>query len=74
MLTPPQHKETSHLSQAFTEEQVANRWSLSRKTLQAWRLNGGGPKFIKMGKSVRYLSTDLTEFEEVNKKTSTSSD
>lgn len=69
---PTQHKEVNHLSQAFTEEQVAKRWSLSRKTLQAWRLNGGGPKFVKMGKSVRYFSADLAMFEEANKKASTS--
>jgi len=72
MSNTSQHKEVNHLSQAFTEEQVAQRWSLSRKTLQAWRLNGGGPKFIKMGKSVRYLGADLNTFEEANKKTSTS--
>jgi len=67
-----QQKEVNHTSQAFTEEQVANRWSISRKTLQAWRLNGGGPIFIKMGKSVRYLGADLTAYEEANKKASTS--
>lgn len=69
---PTQHKEVNHSSQAFTEEQVAKRWSVSRKTLQAWRLNGGGPSFVKMGKSVRYLSADLAAFEEANKKSSTS--
>lgn len=63
------NKEVSNLSQAYTEEQVAQRWSLSRKTLQAWRLNGGGPKFVKMGKSVRYFSADLALFEDANKKT-----
>lgn len=72
MSNTSQYKEANHLSQAFTEEQVAQRWSLSRKTLQAWRLNGGGPKFVKMGKSVRYLGSDLTTFEEANKKASTS--
>jgi hypothetical protein len=72
MSNPSHQKEVNHLSQAFTEEQVAKRWSLSRKTLQAWRLNGGGPIFIKMGKSVRYLGADLTAFEEANKKASTS--
>jgi len=72
MSNTPQRNEVNHLCQAFTEEQVAKRWSLSRKTLQAWRLNGGGPKFVKMGKSVRYLGADLTAFEEANKKASTS--
>lgn len=73
MSNPTQHKEVNHSSQrAFTEEQVAKRWSVSRKTLQAWRFNGGGPAFIKMGKSVRYLDADLTAYEQANKKASTS--
>jgi predicted site-specific integrase-resolvase len=69
---PEEDKEVNHSSQAFTEEQVSKRWNVSRKTLQAWRLNGGGPVFVKMGKSVRYLDADLTAFEEANKKASTS--
>ena len=56
--------------QAFTEAQVAERYELSQKTLQAWRIKGGGPAFIKMGKAVRYLVTD---FETENKCASTSS-
>jgi|GEM_PF-935766 len=58
--------------QAFTEAQVAERYELSQKTLQAWRMKGGGPAFIKMGKAIRYLAADLEAFEIANKCASTS--
>lgn len=34
--------------------ELANRWGLSAKTLQRWRLEGRGPVFAKMGKRVSY--------------------
>jgi excisionase family DNA binding protein len=41
--------------QAFlTEKEAARLLSLSHRTLQAWRRQGVGPKFIKFGRSVRY--------------------
>lgn len=37
------------------ERQAAGLLGLSHRTLQAWRLTGGGPPYIKMGmRSVRY--------------------
>jgi Helix-turn-helix domain len=32
------------------------------KTLQAWRVRGGGPKFLKLGRSIRYRQSDLEAF------------
>jgi Helix-turn-helix domain len=46
----------------LSEEQVAERWMVSVKTLQGWRVRGGGPKFIKLGRVVRYSELDLEEF------------
>jgi hypothetical protein len=36
------------------EVQEAERLNISRRTLQTWRLRGGGPPFIKVGSAVRY--------------------
>ncbi|MBJ6725408.1 helix-turn-helix transcriptional regulator [Geomesophilobacter sediminis] len=35
---------------------------LSASTLEQWRLQGKGPKFVKLGRSVRYPAADLNEF------------
>lgn len=31
-------------------------------TLRHWRLKGGGPRYLKAGKRVEYLRTDLDAF------------
>ena len=46
----------------LTESQVAERLGLSVATLRAWRHRGTGPRFLRFGRAVRYLSADLDEF------------
>jgi predicted DNA-binding transcriptional regulator AlpA len=46
----------------WTEIQTAEFLTVPVKTLQAWRVRGGGPKFIKLGRSVRYRREDLERF------------
>ena len=48
----------------LTEIDVANRLGVSRFTVRAWRQKGFGPKFLKMGRAVRYRSEDVQEYEE----------
>jgi transposase-like protein len=37
----------------YTEGDLAQRWDVSPKTLQKWRWQRHGPKFLKIGASVR---------------------
>lgn len=46
----------------LTEVQVAQRLGLSVATLRAWRHRGTGPRFLRFGRAVRYLQSDLDEF------------
>lgn len=43
--------------------EVATRLGVSRFTLRAWRLKGMGPRFLKMGRAVRYRPEDVEEFQ-----------
>jgi excisionase family DNA binding protein len=52
-------------------QQAAEYLDLSRRTLECWRTNGGGPVFRKIGGSVRYLPADLDQFIEAARRTST---
>lgn len=36
------------------ERELAERWGLSPRTLQRWRLERHGPRFVKFGRSVSY--------------------
>ena len=56
----------------LTEAQTADHLSISMRTLQAWRVRGGGPIFIRAGRSIRYRRSDLLDWIEANAATSTS--
>jgi hypothetical protein len=43
----------------FTETEVAEILRLSVRTLQAWRLNGVGPVYVREGRAIRYEYADL---------------
>jgi predicted DNA-binding transcriptional regulator AlpA len=48
----------------LTEIQVAERTSISLKTLRRWRLENRGPKYSKFGSLVRYGVEELTQWEQ----------
>ena len=54
---------TSETRMILTDVQVAERLGVSRFTVRSWRLKGVGPRFLKMGRAVRYRSQDLDEYE-----------
>ena len=56
----------------LNEKQLAARWGIERKTIQKFRYQGGGPRFHKIGGSVRYAISDVLSFEETCKRESTS--
>ena len=51
---------------------AATRLGFSKSTLEKLRLTGGGPVFIKRGKSVFYTESDLAEWIHANRRRSTS--
>lgn len=57
------------------EEQVAELLRMSKRTLQSWRYKGGHtPRFIKVGRSVRYRLGDVKEWLRERRRRSTSDD
>lgn len=63
----------NHPSALLTETQAAQVLSLSIRTLQAWRLKGSGPRFVRLsGRAVRYRNSDLAAFIEARTVASTS--
>ena len=63
----------SHPCALLTEVQTAAVLNVSIRTLQAWRLRGGGPRYVKLsGRAVRYRNGDLAAFIESRTVRSTS--
>ena len=62
MPRPPKSSPSSPISPLLTERQVARILGVSVRTVQGWRLRGGGPRYYKLGRSVRYSRSDVEEF------------
>lgn len=56
---------------AYNENQAATFLGISVRTLQAWRVRGDGPPYVKLGRAVRYQRRALVAFQEVHTVTST---
>ncbi|WP_084404752.1 helix-turn-helix domain-containing protein [Pseudovibrio sp. Ad13] len=56
----------------ITEAAAADYLGISIRTIQAWRVRGGGPSYVKMGKSVRYRPSDIQNWIESHLTSSTS--
>ena len=52
--------------------EAAKFLALKRGTLEIWRSQGKGPRFLKLGRAVRYRKIDLEEYLEGNLRRSTS--
>lgn len=59
-------------NQLMTEKEAAALICYTPRALQNWRLRGGGPKYVKIGRSVRYQRSDVLEFIEERKRFHTS--
>ena len=46
----------------WTEQELADRLAISVRTVQKMRASGEGPRYLKIGRSVRYRPQDVVEF------------
>jgi predicted DNA-binding transcriptional regulator AlpA len=56
----------------ITESQLSKLTQISVKTLRTWRWRGDGPAFYRLGRSVRYSISDVNEWLQNARRTSTS--
>jgi len=64
-------KETKMEVVHFNQRQLAARWAISEATLERWRSDGIGPRFLKLRGRVLYRQADIEAFEESCLATST---
>lgn len=58
------HSSTSE--DLIDEATLAMRLGISRSTLQSWRYAGRGPRFIKLGRMIRYRNADVDAYLRAN--------
>lgn len=61
-------------NEPLTEVDAAARLGLKVATLRAWRHQGRGPAFVRLGRAIRYLASDLEEFLNANRHSPPSQD
>lgn len=60
------HRQNADPDALLTEEQTAQFLNISVRTLQAWRIKLAGPRFVRVGRAIRYRRSDLTAWIEAN--------
>ena len=46
----------------LTQREAATLLHLSERTLERLRVSGTGPKFVRLGRSIRYRPTDIEAY------------
>ncbi len=54
---------TFDLGKLLTSDDLAKRWSLNPLTPAQWRVRGVGPRYVKLGRKVRYRLEEIEEYE-----------
>jgi len=79
MKTAAKHKESTENTisvdpeRLMTETEAAAFLGVTRRALQQWRLNGSGPKYVKISqRCVRYRRIELIKWSEERLRSSTS--
>ncbi len=57
---------TSGFGDLVDELMLAARLGVSRSTLQSWRYSGRGPRWIKLGRLIRYRVADVDAYLQAN--------
>lgn len=46
----------------WSPQQAADATGVARQTLAKWRCDGHGPKYVKVGRSIRYRPADVHQW------------
>jgi len=56
------HNNSSKMPEMLSTKQLARMLNMSHRSLENMRQRGEGPRFIKVGRMVRYLLKDVMEW------------
>jgi hypothetical protein len=71
-MTIPTPTDNSEPIQLVNQVQAAEILAVNPRTLEGWRFKGGGPRFVRVGRRVRYRMRDLRAWIEERTFVSTS--
>lgn len=57
-------KNKKHIILLLSTKALSGRWQVKAQTLQKWRSDNVGPKYIKIGGRVMYRIEDVIQYEQ----------
>ena len=57
-----QANDVANGSELVDEARLAAQLAVSRATLQSWRYGGKGPRYLKIGRLIRYRTADIDAY------------
>lgn len=65
-------KKCNHeVQQLLRQKEAADHLDVSPRTLERWRVVGGGPRYVKCGRVIRYRMFDLEAWIELQSRSHT---
>jgi len=59
------------INNLFTTDELARKLGVAVRSIERWRQSGEGPAFVKVGRSVRYNSSDVDDWIKLQTRKST---
>jgi predicted DNA-binding transcriptional regulator AlpA len=56
------NKQNALLDRLLTTQETASVFGVAPNTLEKWRVSGRGPKFVHVGRRVRYRPADVAAY------------
>lgn len=60
------------MERLLSQDDVAELLAIAPRSLESWRLRGGGPRYVRVGRLVRYRHTDVSDWLAARERASTS--
>jgi predicted DNA-binding transcriptional regulator AlpA len=60
------------MERLLTQSEVAELLGIAPRAMESWRLRGTGPRYVRVGRLIRYRNTDVSAWLAARERASTS--
>jgi excisionase family DNA binding protein len=60
------------MERLLSQREVAELLGIAERSMESWRLRGGGPRYVRVGRLIRYRHTDVSAWLAARERSSTS--
>lgn len=60
------------MERMFAQAEVAELLGVTERCIEGWRVRGGGPRYVRVGRLIRYRHSDVSAWLDARTRASTS--